>query len=208
MSYPCGHYDQHVAEINRVKKSDEAESRLFDAGIMGVYKHATLDTFEPGNGTEVALQAAKDFVESPGGRGYGMVMYSQMNGAGKTHLARAILHEVVVAGSTGYWTRHCDMNHDNRRAYHRAGVLVVDDMWKRATKASAELLYDVLDLRAARRVPTVITTNVTQRQAELVVGDEHGHVISGVYSRLSQMKVVEMNAADYRPKLSNNRGNR
>jgi DNA replication protein DnaC len=204
LDYPCGHAEQALNDRIRVEQSEQASLRMVEAGIAGMYTGATFESFIPAAGTQSALDAARGMVVSIlEHKALGLVLYSQGNGCGKTHLARALLRDVIMHQLTGCWIRHCDMNHEARRQYKNCNVLVVDDMWKRATKTSAEILYDILDIRVARRTPTIVTTNVTQKQAEYALGLEHSHVISGVYSRLSAMQIVELSGPDYRPRMNN-----
>lgn len=206
LDYPCGHAEQALNEKILVEQTEQASLRMAEAGIAGMYTGATFESFIPAQGTQGALDAARGMVSKICEHSaIGLVLYSQGNGCGKTHLARALLREVIMHQCTGCWIRHCDMNHEARRQYKNCNVLVVDDMWKRATKTSAEILYDILDIRVARRTPTIVTTNVTQKQAEYALGLEHSHVISGVYSRLSAMQIVELSGPDYRPRMNNNK---
>jgi chromosomal replication initiation ATPase DnaA len=203
LDYPCGHAAEERAKRIAEENEQNAAIKMVDAGIATMYSGATFDTFVPSAGTRKAFDAAIGIVAMIVNKSTnGLVLYSQGNGCGKTHLARAILKAVIHTGSSGLWARHCEMNHEAHRMYRHCRLLVVDDMWKRSTKTSAELLYDVLDARIARGLPTVVTTNVTQKQAENSLGLEHAHVISGVYSRLSSLQIVELSGPDYRPQAT------
>jgi DNA replication protein DnaC len=153
------------------------------------YEHCTLETFEPGNASlAAALERAVAFCEGyphlGADEGLG-ILFSGDNGVGKTHLAVAVLRELVERkGVRGrYWDFH-ELIREIKSSYDpetrttelmvlepvvEADVLLLDDLgaWK-MTEWMNDTLFYILNSRYMAKRPTLITTNyqdVTREEA-------------------------------------------
>lgn len=142
-------------------------------------------------------------------------------GTGKTHLAVAILRELVRAcrvldGEGGYCkpdrkgcfisvpellseirATYGDPNGDEQSlidTYASVKYLVLDDLGaEKSTEWSISTLYLIIDRRYREMLPTIVTTNLTL--------DEIGQGLSRrIASRLASGKVITIKAPDYRMK--------
>lgn len=80
--------------------------------------------------------------------------------------------------------------------YCDAGLLILDDLGSEKTSEySITTLYIIIDRRDRELLPTIITTNLSQKEIEEKLG-------ARIASRLSGMKNIKINMPDYRKKRS------
>jgi DNA replication protein DnaC len=156
-----------------------------DAGVAACripprYEHCSLETFEPGSPSlRAALEKAVAFCDGyphlGADEGLGLLFCGD-NGVGKTHLAVAVLQELVTAkGVRGqFWDFH-ELIREIKSSYDpetkttelqvlqpvvEKDVLVLDDLgaWKMTDWMNDTLFY-ILNSRYMAQRPTVITTN-------------------------------------------------
>jgi DNA replication protein DnaC len=153
------------------------------------YEHCTLESFEPGNASlsaalEKALSFCAGYPHLGDDEGLGLLFCGD-NGVGKTHLAVAVLRELVAnRGARGqFWDFH-ELIREIKSSYDPetkttelmvlepvvdADVLLLDDLgaWKMTDWMNDTLFY-ILNSRYMAKRPTVITTNyqdVTREEA-------------------------------------------
>jgi DNA replication protein DnaC len=153
------------------------------------YEHCTLETFEPGNPSlssslEKAMVFCSGYPHLADDEGLGLLFCGD-NGVGKTHLAVAVLRELVSAkGARGqFWDFH-ELIREIKSSYDpetkttelqvlepviEMNVLLLDDLgaWK-MTDWMNDTLFSILNSRYMAKRPTIITTNfqdVTREQA-------------------------------------------
>ena len=170
-------------------------------------EHLRFDTFDPKvPGVGDAFAAAVEFARDP--RGW-LVLYGGF-GAGKTHLAASIAHElagrrtsvlfqVVPALLNEIRATFSPSNpvqqHELFNAILRANVLILDDLGEEHdTPWVREQLYLIFNHRYNQRMPTVVTTN---RDIE--------KIDPRISSRMFDQRIsrtVHLDALDYRPSAS------
>jgi len=153
------------------------------------YEHCTLETFEPGTPSlaaalEKAMAFCSGYPHLGADEGLGL-LFSGDNGVGKTHLAVAVLRELVTGkGARGqFWDFH-ELIREIKSSYDpetkttelmvlepvvEADVLLLDDLgaWKMTDWMNDTLFY-ILNSRYMAKRPTLITTNyqdVTREEA-------------------------------------------
>jgi DNA replication protein DnaC len=153
------------------------------------YEHCTLESFDPGNASltaalEKALAFCSGYPHLGADEGLGLLFCGD-NGVGKTHLAVAVLRELVTnRGARGqYWDFH-ELIREIKSSYDpetkttelqvlepvvETDVLLLDDLgaWKMTDWMNDTLFY-ILNSRYMAKRPTVITTNyqdVTREEA-------------------------------------------
>ncbi len=173
----------------RRTSGDKAGASLDSCRIPPRYEHCTLETFEPGNPSlsaalEKALSFCSGYPHLGDDEGLGLLFCGD-NGVGKTHLAVAVLRELVSAkGARGqFWDFH-ELIREIKSSYDpetktselqvlepvvEKDVLLLDDLgaWKMTDWMNDTLFY-ILNSRYMAKRPTLITTNyqdVTREEA-------------------------------------------
>ena len=164
-------------------------SPLGSSRIPPRYEHCSLESFEPGNPSlSAALEKAMAFCQGyphlGADEGLGL-LFSGDNGVGKTHLAVAVLRELIVghAARGQFWDFH-ELIREIKSSYDPEtkttelqvlepvvdmDVLLLDDLgaWKMTDWMNDTLFY-ILNSRYMAKRPTIITTNyqdVTREEA-------------------------------------------
>lgn len=178
------------------------------SGIGERFKRRRFDTFQPTLGTEIALIACKNFCENftPHARG---IRLTGTYGCGKTHLAAAILNELIPRGIPGMFVvvpellRQIRRGIDDKTMAEKAGkivelaseidLLILDDLGAENTSDWVrEQLFILLNNRYEKNLPTIVTTNHTTK--ELI-----GKLQQRIVSRLVEMtESITMTAGDWR----------
>ncbi len=130
-------------------------------------------------------------------------------GSGKTHLAIAILREIIAMGYTGLYYNVPELLNDLRKTYSRdsdeleddimreacaVDVLVMDDLGAERTSGWVrDRLYLIINRRYERLKPTIVTTNFGTDDLKAQVGER-------IVSRLREMcpTVFAFPAEDFR----------
>lgn len=161
--------------------------RLAASRIPPRYEHCTLESFEPGNPSlgaalEQALAFCGGYPHLGADEGLGL-LFSGDNGVGKTHLAVAVLRELVAGkGARGrFWDFH-ELIREIKSSYDpetkttelqvlepvvEMDVLLLDDLgaWKMTDWMNDTLFY-ILNSRYMAKRPTLITTNYQDASRE------------------------------------------
>lgn len=166
-------------------------------------QHLTFESFDGSvPGVQDALAAARQFVQDT--RGW-LVLYGGF-GAGKTHLAAAIAHELlkrrtqvlfqvvpdVLDHLKSTFGPSSELSYDRMfEAVKSANVLILDDLGEESPTAWAEeKLFQLFNHRYNHRLPTVVTTNRLPEKID-----------QRIWSRINDRSLVvavEVGAADYR----------
>jgi DNA replication protein DnaC len=166
----------------RAAPASHLGNRLAASRIPPRYEHCTFENFEPGDGNvsvaaamESALAFCSGYPHLGDDEGLGLLLCGD-NGVGKTHLAVAVLQELVVnRGARGqFWDFH-ELIREIKSSYDpetkttelqvlepvvEADLLVLDDLgaWKMTDWMNDTLFY-ILNSRYMAKRPTIITTN-------------------------------------------------
>lgn len=186
---------------------DHPERILKQAGVGKRHLGCTLDGYE---GKETLVDVCYGFLSEP----FDLVL-SGGPGCGKTHLAVAILRELIVAGilwsgNGGRFVPVPELLAEIRASYQGKGpdekelvkeystipYLVLDDLGaEKTTDWSIATLYLIIDRRHREMLPTIVTTNLTLDQIDK-------HLSPRIASRLASGKVTTIKGPDYRTKRS------
>jgi DNA replication protein DnaC len=176
------------------------EERFRAAGIPARFLKKDFDSFKPldkqDKEREMIRKAARSYAlsfrpdESPG------LLFRGNPGSGKTHIAIAVLREIIRRGFTGRFENFSDLLSRIRSTWHRdaemqeesllaeveeADLLVIDDLGAESTADWVrDRLYLIINRRYEAARPLIITTNCAEADLRARVGDR-------IYSRLCEM---------------------
>ena len=170
---------------------------------LDALSHLTFETFDPSvPGVADALAAAREFARDT--RGW-LIFYGGF-GAGKTHLAAAIAHELVKGRTSVLFQVVPALLNEIRAAFNpsspvqshelfdailRVNVLILDDLGEEnETPWVREQLYLIFNHRYNYRLPTVVTTN---RPLDAIDPRIRSRMFDRTISR-----TVQVDAGDYR----------
>ena len=211
---PIDHPDFGKLQICSCRQSElaeDAQHRLYQLSNLASFRNMTFENFNPkgrvglgekqveslNNAYRRALQYASQL--------NGWLLLMGKNGCGKTHLAAAIANKAVEQGVQAVlltvpdlldWIRFSystpDSSFEERfNEIRNIDLLILDDLGtQNATPWAKEKLFQILNHRYVKRLPTVITTNLDMMEIE-----------ERVRSRLYDPEVVdqfEIKSPDYR----------
>lgn len=176
----------------------------------GISKYCLSHTLENFYGYEKHIIACRNYIENPEGN----LLFTGNCGSGKTHMATAILRELVKKDKTDIYfintpklmleLRNSFKNncYENEYSiiskYTSTGLLVLDDLGaEKSSEYVISSLYILIDQRIQQKKSTIITTNLSLEQIEKEFG-------SRIASRLASFKVWKFDMPDYRKKRIGN----
>lgn len=198
-------------EVKKINTEIEAEKRekiqkLFSHANIGKrFINCSFKNFQKRPGVEKAFNVALDFAKNFKQKqetGEGILFYGD-SGNGKTHLAVAIIREVVRQGYSAIFQSAAELQYRLNATYRDSGeseteimsglvesdLTVIDDLGKgKWSEKVEERFYVILDGRYREMRPTVITTNLKLSELEKYVGN-------AVFDRLKEMCVFILNNA-------------
>jgi DNA replication protein DnaC len=141
----------------------------------------TFESFRATDRTRQALMAAKSFAAEPWREKYFLTLIGS-NQLGKTHLAAAILNDLLARGEPAYFENVPALLDRLRSGYaddhfwpildqvKAAPILVLDDLGAEhrgrgeslAATWAEDKLYQIVDQRVVTELPTIFTTNLTR----------------------------------------------
>jgi len=200
-----------------------SEGRRRGARIPERYRGCSLANYNGVTESQRAAKAlARRYVESYPAVSAGLLIFGPV-GVGKTHLAAAILAELVDArGARGLFVDFTDLFDRIQASYARGNdesteeilgplrdveVLVLDELGaRRPTDWVRDVLYGVLNMRYNKKRTTIITTNFTDQADKPGVETLEVRVGSAVRSRLYEMcQLVTIAGPDFRKEVKQGR---
>ncbi len=191
--------ERHQSELRRLSSLDPFMDKTF----------ATFDPAVPG--VREAYEVARRYADDP----QGWLVFMGGYGCGKTHLAAAIAHQRLAAGSPVFFSIVPDLLDHLRATFaptaelryddmfdriREAGLLILDDLGaENGTAWATEKLFQLINYRYNFRIPTVITTNNRLLS----------HMDERIRSRLSDLSLVRhvtIEAADFRDRHAGRTG--
>jgi len=221
----CAEIEHRVQEAERRRKLAQGtlQERIRRAGLASPHRAArTFERFERLPGAETALARAQDFArrmsEDPGAVTTGLLFVGvnpkEPNGCGKTHLALAILHQVLASdvARSGLFVQFADYLDALKRSFGASAenggspewvryamfeveLLVLDDIGSAASSRGgwdAEEMCRLLNHRIEMGRPIVATADVGPEELGAKLGRR---AVSRLYEAC---EVVRIEAGDYR----------
>lgn len=177
------------AAAKQAQRADRERQLLADTGIIGRFEAATLESFQAETPQQRAvLRSCREYVENfDQSSGAGLFLIGPP-GTGKTHLGCAMTSAIVrkhlcsgmvtsasnaVRSIRETWRRDADRSETAaiEDMAHR-GVLVLDEVGAGFdTDAARAQLFEVIDLRYAWKVPTIVLSNLSMPKLRDALGD-------------------------------------
>jgi DNA replication protein DnaC len=211
----CPRCEEAAAAQEQEQELERKRRRLpalqHEAGIPPRYRRATLSPFpSQARGQGDVLEAAKRFVDTAGKGSGGLILLGQV-GAGKTHVALAILNAFLKEGMSGRYYTLSSLLRTIRESWKRTvpvteleilqklwtvGLLVIDEIGvTKVQDAEYASLTDIVSGRYDRRLPTILISNLNLERFTAEVGDR-------VVDRLRQGgKVLLFGWQSFRPTI-------
>ncbi|MDI6783822.1 MAG: ATP-binding protein [bacterium] len=181
---------------------------LLAAQIPPMYARKSLENFKPSSKyRKEVLETAKGFFAEYKLEGKGLLFMGPC-GTGKTHVAVAILIELILAGHTGLFYNIISLLDDLRASYNSKDeseqwelidrvrdtkILILDDLGAEKTSGWVnDRLYAIINYRYENKKTTIVTSNKSESELKDQVGYR-------IYSRLVEMcRVIPFEGKDYR----------
>lgn len=187
-------------------RQQRIEKLMGASGLGERFKRRRFDTFQPSPETIAAYNACQNFCNKFHPHRQGIRMMGSY-GCGKTHLAAAVLNQMISQGISGMFVVVPDLlakirqsfdTHDESakqviEAARNVGVLILDDLG--AEKPSdwvREQLYLLINARYEAELPVIITTNCDTKE---LVSKLQQRIVSRI---IETTDPVMIKAADYR----------
>ncbi|HHW54919.1 MAG: ATP-binding protein [bacterium] len=204
-----------VQERKQLGRQQSWEHKLNSARLRRKFRKRTFANFQVSPGTRIAYEAARDYAENFATYlrcGKSLIFLGDV-GRGKTHLAAAILQEVLRQGFNGIFVVVIELLNEIRDTYERSDktegdllqlvkevdLLVLDDLAaaERFTEWEKAKLYEIINARYEDEKPIIITTNRTISWIEDRLGKK-------VVDRLLEMcgDVLPLDGENYREKIA------
>lgn len=215
-------HEQELAYIQAHEERRRADIIRRNSGLVHAAAEMTFDTFIPRDGTERALQVAREFTDNFKDRlaaGEGFVFIGEY-GNGKSHLAAATVHELVNRGFTASYQATPELLKRVRATFNGSGqreteagilevlqevkCLALDDVGAhKQTEWAEEFLYTVIDHRYRRRLPTIITSNCSGVDGEKSLTEAlGGRTVDRILERCA---IIRVTATSYRREVARRR---
>ncbi len=216
-------FDRKMAQIKNHEQNERQKLIHKNSGLTGAVQKLTFANFKSRQGTEDALQVAHAFVDNWEDRlrtGAGFTLAGTY-GNGKSHLAAAVIHELINHGISATYQPVAELLKRVKATYdgsreteaqilewlHSVKCLALDDIGaQKQTKWVEEFIFTVIDHRYRHRLPTIITTNCNTIDGTDGLSEALGERAT---DRLLERNVfVRVKATSYRREIAKQRLNR
>lgn len=223
VGFECDCHDSLVnksmAIENKIDGDKKALMQYSKCNLGERFQEEDFDSFDESldrSAYETCFEYAEEFDKD---ESTGLIINSSIRGNGKTHLATAIMHKVILDKNTeaifisGYDLVRCVMEDKWGRIHLlpvdelvNTDLLVIDDIGLEGVSgAVARAYYQIIDSRYKRRKPVIITTNMTSEKLKNLCYDKDG--VDAWRSTLSRLyetcEAVKVTGNDYRRKKVN-----
>ncbi len=210
--------DRQARAVQEARWQAEKLERLFEQSNLGPrFLACTFDAWRDRPGAAGAFRSARQYAESFEARqedGRGLILFGDA-GNGKSHLAAAIVNELVGRGVPcvfqtvpallrrvrATFSRDSDASEEEiLSALVEAPLLVLDDAGaEKHTEWGESTLYYLVDERYRHQLPVVVTSNLNLSGLEAAIG------FRAVDRLIETCEMVEITATSYRQELARKR---
>ena len=167
-------HDANIARLMRLEAERKKQDAFENSGIGKVFFHERLKTFKALSEAEGALKVVMSYLEALRCGEFKSLVLCGNHGTGKTHLAGGLLYELggifrlsdvireeyeTAKSFTAKYTQT-----ELIRMYGKASFLVIDEVGRTENAATEKhCLYRIINERYNNRLPTVFTSNFSQK---------------------------------------------
>ena len=165
--------------------------QTFDNYSLGFFKYDSETYARMSQNFEIVREYAESF-----SRDSGSLLFMGGTGLGKTHLSSAVAKAVIDRGFDVLYTSAVNMLSDFENAkfrgetgrtddYLSAELLIIDDLGTEIQSAvNGSFVYNVIDTRICKGLPTIVSTNLDQKGIIARYGERVCSRLFGVYRPL------------------------
>jgi len=204
-----------IREYQNFSKKREIEKLFSIHNVGNRFDKSTFSAFLERNGSETACQLATQYVQVfPGWQGESLWLWGEP-GNGKTHLAAAITKTLTEQGYIVVFQSVPELlqrirstfNSENKeneaqimRALLECDLLILDDIGaEKATEWVEEKIFNIIDGRYRKEMPTLYTSNLKPKEMLQQVGKRS-------YDRMVETSLtIENKATSYRREIAKQR---
>ncbi len=178
-------------EAEQRRRQAELRSIVLRSGVPPRFQSKTFDGFETDGDDNKArvlriCNAYADRFDERHAAGGGLVMCGKV-GTGKTHLACAIANTVLAAGRTAlfisvlnavrrvkqtYSKTSTETEQEAISQFFRPDLLIVDEVGVQlGTTAEHNILFEIINGRYERVLPTILLSNLTEKEMDETLGE-------------------------------------
>jgi len=178
-----------ICECTRAELDQRRQRSLLEKSQLALLQHFTFEKWlvkfpkdPPRNSPDFAFNVARTYTETLSFGGLPWLFLFGTKGTGKTHLAAAIGNERIARGQPAIFMVASDLLDHLRAAYspnsdityddlfeslRNTPLLILDDLgMQTATSWAREKLFQLINHRYNRRLPTVITMNIEAEEID------------------------------------------
>jgi DNA replication protein DnaC len=194
-------------QAEREERKQHPEPILSGCGVGKAMLGCSFESFQGAEKTKTLLHKCIEDGDS--------ILLRGNTGAGKTHLAIAVLRDLVIDFEVNSPSDACVITvpellmeirstygsdkyteEEVVKKYSRFPYLILDDIGaEKSTDWSIRILYMIIDRRNREMLPTIYTTNLSLSEIEEYLGPR-------IASRMAQSTVITLDLPDYRRKRS------
>ncbi len=176
---PCSCIKIKLEKERQIDRERQIDKKRRRSNIPAMFINSGFDNFEIRKGTEIAYKSLKNYTEkyeTYSEQGFGFVLIGN-TGSGKSRLACTVANELINQNRSVIYFNVSELYDDVNSNFgqlpeeiYRSKLIILDDFGVDKTTNSKETtLYKIIEYRTRNLLPTILTTNIPQKDWELYI---------------------------------------